>query len=215
MNRKIILAVKGARAPTDDLLKLDHGLDRSHQHDVAHVAGVHPGGELARSGQYGRYGLLVVLKLPELFLAHLSVPRGHPSAIVRVRAVGQLVDQVAHRQGMDLRGAKYDRLFPMVDRVEEDLDPFLFALLDCNEDVEVLLHISLARFHLPILQVIVLGEDVIVHGSGNLIDPKRRKEPVVDSLLERIDVDRLAEVVVGIRVLVALRGGRQAQLHSG
>ena len=60
-------------SPANDLLELDHGVDRPHQHDVADVAGIHAGGELLRSGQDGRDGLLVVLELAQVLVAELAI----------------------------------------------------------------------------------------------------------------------------------------------
>ncbi len=39
-NREVVLAVVKPRATSDDLLELDHRIDRAHQHDVADVARV-------------------------------------------------------------------------------------------------------------------------------------------------------------------------------
>ena len=62
VDREIVLAVEQPRAAPDDLLELDHGADRPHQHDVADVARIHAGRELLRRGQDRRDGLLVVLE---------------------------------------------------------------------------------------------------------------------------------------------------------
>ena len=56
--------------------------------------------------------------------------------------------------------------------------------------------------------------DVLVQGRGNLLDLEGRQEAVVDALLERVDEDRLAEVGVGIDVVLALGRGGQAQLNG-
>jgi hypothetical protein len=47
---EVVLPVVKARAATDNLLELDHGVDRAHEHDVADIAGVHAGRELLRGG---------------------------------------------------------------------------------------------------------------------------------------------------------------------
>ena len=39
VDREVILPVVEPRATTDDLFELDHGIDRTHQHDVADVTG--------------------------------------------------------------------------------------------------------------------------------------------------------------------------------
>ena len=41
INREVVLAVKQPSASANDLLELDYGAYRAHQHDVAHVAGIH------------------------------------------------------------------------------------------------------------------------------------------------------------------------------
>src|SRR6266545_1618870 len=46
VDREVVLAVIEPSAATDDLLELDHGVDRTHQHDVADIASVHPSREL-------------------------------------------------------------------------------------------------------------------------------------------------------------------------
>ena len=71
VDREVVLAVVEPRAAPDDLLELDHRVDRAHQHDVADVAGVHAGRELLRRGQDRRDGLLVVLKVAQVLLAEL------------------------------------------------------------------------------------------------------------------------------------------------
>src|ERR1700693_3703898 len=43
IDREVVLPVVEPRAATDDLLEFNHGVDRTHQNDVADVAGVHPG----------------------------------------------------------------------------------------------------------------------------------------------------------------------------
>jgi hypothetical protein len=39
----IVFAIEKPCATPNDLLELDHGVDRAHQHDVANVAGIHAG----------------------------------------------------------------------------------------------------------------------------------------------------------------------------
>ena len=46
VDREVVLTVIEPRAASDDLLKLDHRVDRAHQDDVPDVAGVHAGREL-------------------------------------------------------------------------------------------------------------------------------------------------------------------------
>ena len=123
VDREVVLAVVEPRAAPDDLLELDHRVDRAHQHDVADVAGIHAGRELLRGGQDGRDGLLVVLEVPQVLVAQRAVVGRHALAVVRVGAGLHLVDQVAHRQRVVLGGAEDQRLLPLVDLLHEDLRP--------------------------------------------------------------------------------------------
>ena len=111
VDREVVLAVVEPRAAADDLLELDHRVDRAHQHDVADVAGIHAGRELLRGGQDRRDGLLVVLEVAQVLLAERAVVGGDALAVVRVLARLHLVDEVAHGQRVVLRGAEDQRLF--------------------------------------------------------------------------------------------------------
>ena len=70
--------------------------------------------------------------------------------------------------------------------------------------------LDLALDHLVVGRV-----DILVQRRGNLLHLERRQEAVVDALLERVDVDRLAEIGVGVHVVLALGRGGQAELHGG
>ena len=96
INREVVLAVIQPRAAPDDLFELDHRIHGPHQHDVAHVAGVHTGREFLRCGQDGGQRFLVVLKLHQVLLAQLAVVGGHAHAVVGRGAGLGLVDQVTH-----------------------------------------------------------------------------------------------------------------------
>ena len=146
VDREVVLAVVEPRAAADDLLELDHRVDRPHQHDVADVAGIDAGRELLRGGQDGRDGLLVVLKVAQVLLAQRAVVGRDPLAVVRVLARLHLVDQVAHGQRVVLRGAEHQRLLVLVDLLHEQLHAVRFAFLDLDDLVEVGFRVALARF---------------------------------------------------------------------
>ena len=147
INSEVVLAVIQPRAAPNDLLELDHRIHGPHEHDIAHIARVHPSGELLRCGQDGGDGFFVVLKLAQPLLAQSAVLRGHPLAIVGVGAGLALVYQVAHHQRMLLRGAKHNGLVALVNGGHEDVHPLFLTRLDLYEAVEVFLFIPLARFN--------------------------------------------------------------------
>ena len=120
VDREVVLAVVQPRAAPDDLLELDHRVDRPHQHNVADVPGIHAGREFLRRGQDRRDRLLVVLKVAQVLLAELAVVGRDPLAVVRVCARLHLIDEVAHGQRVILRGAEDQRLLLLVDLLHED-----------------------------------------------------------------------------------------------
>ena len=83
VDREVVLAVVEAGAAADDLLELDHRVDRPHEDDVADVAGVDAGREFLRSGQDRGDCLFVVLEVAEVLLADAAVVGGYAVAVVR------------------------------------------------------------------------------------------------------------------------------------
>ena len=51
VNGKVELIIKKSCASSDDLLKLDHIIDRSEKHDIAYIASIHARGEFLRGGK--------------------------------------------------------------------------------------------------------------------------------------------------------------------
>ena len=91
-----VLAIKQPSSPADDFLDLDHRVDRPHQNNVANIAGIHSGGKFLRCGQYGWYGFFVVLKIPKMLITQYTIIGSNPLAIVRVFAIGNLIDKVSN-----------------------------------------------------------------------------------------------------------------------
>jgi hypothetical protein len=56
----------------------------------------------------------------------------------------------------------------------------------------------LAHLNLAFDQLVVRRVGVLIQRRGDLLNPEGRQEAVVDAFLERVDVDRIAEVGIGI-----------------
>jgi hypothetical protein len=143
----------------------------------------------------------VVLKVPEMLVAEFAIVSGDPLAIVWVCARLHLVDEVAHRESMVLCCTENQRFFALVDLLHEQLHPVRFAFLDLYDLVEIGFRITLSGFNFALHYSVIRRIDILVQRRGNLFYAKRRQEAVVDALLQRVDVDRLAEVGVGVRIL--------------
>ena len=75
--------------------------------------------------------------------------------------------------------------------------------------------VALAFLDLALDHLVVGRVDVVVERGGDLLHLERRQEAVVDAFLQRIDVNRLAEIGVGVHVVAALGRRGQAELHGG
>ena len=71
-------------------------------------------------------------------------------------------------------------------------------LLNFEQDRIRMHGVNFALHHLVIRRV-----DIVVERGGNLLYAEGRQVAVIDALPEGVDVNRLAEVSVGIRVLFA------------
>ena len=110
-------------------------------------------------------------------------------------------------------GAENQRLLVLVDLGQENLHALLLALADLDAAVEVAFLVNLARLDLALHHGVVGRVNVVVERRLNLLHLERREEAVVDAFLERVDVNRLAEVGVGVHVVLALGRGSEAELH--
>ena len=102
----------------------------------------------------------------------------------------------------------------LVDLLHEQLHPVRLAFLDLDDLVEVVFRVKLPGLDLALDHRIIGRIDILVEGRGDLLHLERRQEAIVDAFLERVDVDRLAEIGVGVHVVLALWRGGQAELHG-
>ena len=215
VEREEIFPVKQAGAATHNLLELDNVIDGTHQHDVAHIAGIDACRELLRRGQDSGAQQVVVLEHPEHFFALVAIVGGDALTVVTVGHLLVLVDHRRDFQRMSLSVAEDDGLLVGTDFVQQLHHTMLVALTHVDAAVvEVLLGIGLVHLYLAHNAVIgVVG--VVIDVAGGEPHAVRRQEAVLDALLEGVTIDGLAEVVVGIGVDLATRRGRHAQLHGG
>ena len=155
-----------------------------------------------------------------MLVAELAVVGGHAHAVVRVLARLHLVDQVANGERVGLRRAKNQGLFALVDHVHEQFDAVFFALFDLDDAIEFGFGVAPAFLDLALDDFVVGRVDVIVERGGDLLDLEGRQIAVVDAFLQRIDVNRLAEIGVGVGIDSCAsaspsgRAARRAQKYS-
>ena len=213
VDREVILAFVEPGTAADDLLELDHRIDRSQQHDVAHIARIHAGREFLRRGQDGRDDFFVVLKVTQKLLAQHAIIGCDSLTVMRIAAGFHLVNQVTNRQRMNLAGAEHQRLFPRVDLSHENFHPLFLALADFNDFIEILFLVTPARLDIALDQRVIRREHIIVQRRRDMLHTERRQKTVVDALAQRIHIHRLTEIGIGVDVVAAFGRRGQAQLH--
>ena len=102
VDREVIFAVVETGSSSDDLLELDHRVDRTHKNDVADIAGIHSRRELLGCGQDGWDRFFVILEVAEILFTESTIIRRDTLAVVRIFAGLELVDEVAHDERMGL-----------------------------------------------------------------------------------------------------------------
>jgi hypothetical protein len=85
-------------------------LMRTHEHDVPHVARVHPGAQLLAGGEDGRDVPLVVLEIAQVLFADLAVIGRNAVAVVRVGMVFSWLTRSRIGQRMRLVAGRTPRL---------------------------------------------------------------------------------------------------------
>ena len=108
---EIIFFVEQACTTTNNLLKLHYIIYRSHQHNVAHIAGIYACTQFIRCRQDCWQQLFVVLEGSQRRFSHFSVISSHSLTIVVGRALLVLVHHITDYHGMFLSGTEDDGLF--------------------------------------------------------------------------------------------------------
>jgi hypothetical protein len=127
VDREVVLAVVEPRAASDDLLELDHRVDRAASGRCCGCCG-RPRRSRASARWSGWSGWSSRCPGSRAGAARPGRRRWpSPLAVVRVFARLHLVDQVAHGQGVGLVGAEDQRLLVLVDLLHEELAPAFFS----------------------------------------------------------------------------------------
>lgn len=115
--------------------------------------------------------------MAQVLFSDSAVIGGDTGAVMRVFAGFDLVDEIAHRQRMFLRGAENDGLFPLVDHIHEQLDTVFLPLFYFDHAVKIIFDIPPAFLDFTLYQLIVGGIDVFIQRGGDLFDLERGREP--------------------------------------
>ena len=210
---EVVFAVVEAGTTADDLLEFYHGVDRTQQDDVSNVEGINTGGEFLGGGEDCGNGLLIVLELLQQAFSFQSVIGCDADRVHRV-AVVDLINHIADLSGVVLRGAEDQRLLIFADVFHELLDSTEISLLNLDVAcVEVVLCVNSALVNFTGQNFILRGVYVVVKGALHLAVAERSEEAIGYALLERVRIDGVAKVLIGVGINVAPGRSREANLH--
>src|SRR6185369_1898341 len=213
-NGKIVFPVVEPRPSSDYLLELNHAVYRSKQDDVPDVPSIHTSRKLLRGRQDSRDRFLVVLEVPQVLVPQSTIVRRNSHAIVRIFARLDLIDEVSDQQCVFLSCTEHQSLLVLIDLLHEDLDSFRLTLSNFDGSVEVAFDVPPPFLDIAVNNVVIRRKNVLIDGRSDLLNLERRQEAVVDAVFQRVDVDRLSEILVRIDVILAFRGRRESKLNS-
>src|SRR5262245_21368492 len=102
---------------------------------------------------------------------------------------------------MWLIGTKYNGLMLLVRFIQIKLYPLFLPLLYFYDAVEIFLFIYLAFFDFTHQNCIIRCVHIVINCGFYAAHLKRCEESIIDALLERIGIDRLAEIQIGIYIV--------------
>ena len=117
-------------------------------------------------------------------IPEVAIIGGYPVTVVRVPTGLDLVDKITHGQGVRLVGTEDQGFFLLIDQGHENLDPLALPLHDFDDAVEILFFVASAGLDFPLHDGIIRGVDVLIQGSGDLLDAKWSQKAIVDALLQ-------------------------------
>jgi hypothetical protein len=115
---------------------------------------------------------------------------------------------------MVLVDAEDDGLLQRVDILQDGLGNQFGTLIGNDLVVEVVGVVDILG-GLALDDLVVGGQHQLIQVSADALDPVGGEKAVVDAILERVLIGRMAEIVVGIDVIRALWSGGEAQMHGG
>ena len=220
---ELAVVIAHARAAPDDLLELGHGIDETHKNDVAAGGRIEAGGEQLRGGEDDGRARLHVLKPLHVTTPNVAFVSGDAADVI-----GKLLDEVgvqvvkrrAHLGGVFLIHAKHDGFGETVGLLEEICEmpgDSLRAGAKGHASLEIGRGINFVRDFAAVTVEFVLarsptGGVPLRHDAMHAVG---REETVINTLPQAVSVNRVAEIKVGVAVVVAQRRRRHAELIGG
>ncbi len=218
---ELAVVLADARTTANDLLEIGHRADDAEEHDVLDHRRIDASGQQLRGGENDGCLGLDILKRRQISFANIMLIGGDTDDVVGILAhqVGVGVrERLAHLVGVLLVGAEDDGLGEAVSCLEivgEVVGHGLGAGLERDDALEVaggvlpVGYLAAKVVELPGVGAVAL----YVHIDDDAAHLIGREEAVLNALFETVGIDGIAEILVGVAVILAQRRGGHAELY--
>ena len=181
------------------MLELDHRIHRTKEYDIADIASIDSRRELLRSREYCRDRLLIVLEISEIHLSCESIECCHTDTVEGIFVFLHLIDEISDECCMSLSSTEYYGLLTLIYLSHHEFDSLAFASLDLDTTcpIEVFFFIVFHGLYLSLDDFIISYELIGIEGGLDSLDLEWRQESIIDTVLQRVGIDRIAEISIG------------------
>ena len=115
---------------------------------------------------------------------------------------------------MSLSSTEYYGLLTLSDLLHHELDTLALSYLDLNPTrmIEVFFFIVFRSFYLSLDDFVISYELIGIEGGLDAFDLEWRQESIIDTVLQRVGIDRITEISVRFEIVRLLRSGCESEL---
>ena len=196
------------------MLEFYHRIHGTKEYNIADVARIDSRRELLRGREYRGDSFLIVLEIPEIHLSLESVKCRHTDAVKRIFVVFHLIDEISNECCMSLSSTEYYGLLTLIYLLHHELDTLALSYLDLNPTrmIEVFFFIVFRSFYLSLDYLIIFYKLVIIEGGLDAFDLEWCQESIIDTVLQRVGIDRISEISIGLEIVCLLRRRCESEL---
>ena len=115
---------------------------------------------------------------------------------------------------MSLSSTEYYGLLSLIYLSHHEFDSLAFASLDLDttHSIEVLFFIVFRSFYLSLDDFIIRNKLISIEGGLDAFDLKWCEESIIDTILQRIGIDRITEISIRFEIVRFFRSGCESEL---
>ena len=214
INSEVVFIIKQTSTSTDNLLELDHIVNGTEQDNISDISCIYSSGQLARCSKNSRPQPIIILENPQLIFTLVTIICSYTHTIITIWPAFMLIDEIPDDCSVSLNRTEYKGLLIWVNLLQQLNYTVLISLSDLNLTiVEILLSIDLVNIDIA-LNIIILVILILVDVTLGNPDPEWSKISISDTLLQRISIYSIAEIIVCISIYLTTRSCSHTKLIS-